>query len=382
MYSAFKDAFLYEITSIRNSVYKILLISLLPLLSFFLIIVIFHSGVARDLPIAAVDNDRSNLSRMVLHNIDASPTIDIRYKVNSPKEAIDLVKSSKAYAAIIIPRHFEKDTLLQKSPRITAMLNTQYILVGKILHSALSTTVMHSSAQVEYVKKLADLRNSDAALHAVSPIDIQVTPFFNTYQNYYYFLVSALLPTIWQIFIVIATIVAVGSLFKAGKEKDFFHESSIIPAKLLGMMLPYTIIYMLIGILYTLYLYSEWSFQGSFFTLFFGMFLTLVAYQFVALFLFATSFDYARSMSMGAVYSAPAFAFLGITFPAYNMNGFALFWRDILPVTHYTQLQLSQANYGLSFWQESDKLITLLLFWLVFIPVILLFRKKLKKVRS
>ena len=84
-------------------------------------------------------------------------------------------------------------------------------------------------------------------------------------------------------------------------------------------------------------------------------------------------------MSLGAVYTAPAFAFLGITFPIYNMNGFALFWRDMLPISTYTQLQLSQANYGLSIWAEGDKLLTLLTFWLLFIPVLFLFKRRLKK---
>jgi ABC-2 type transport system permease protein len=85
---------------------------------------------------------------------------------------------------------------------------------------------------------------------------------------------------------------------------------------------------------------------------------------------------------LGAVYTAPAFAFLGITFPIYNMNDFALFWRDLLPVSHYIQLQLSQANYGANIFMELDTLWTLLLFWLLFIPIIFLFKKRLKKVLS
>jgi ABC-2 type transport system permease protein len=62
------------------------------------------------------------------------------------------------------------------------------------------------------------------------------------------------------------------------------------------------------------------------------------------------------------------------------MNGFALFWRDLLPISHYTQLQLSQANYGLNIWSEGDKLLTILAFFLLFIPVLILFKKRLRKV--
>ena len=380
MLNAFTEAFLYELRSIRDSWYKLFLVTVIPLVSFVLIIAIFQEGVVRELPVVAVDQDRSSLSRMVLHNIEASPTVKISAMPLSVKEAMDLVKETKAYALIVIPPHFEKETLLQKNPHITAMINTQYILVGKILTSALSTTIMSSSAQVEYVKNLVERQNPDAAINAISPIGLQISPFFNMYQNYFYFLVSALLPAIWQIFIVIATLVAVGTIFKAQKESEFFKETKYTGSKLIGLMFPYTLAFMFMGILYTLYLYSMWEFQGSFTVLFLGMFLTVVAYQFIAYLLFATGFDYARSLSLGAVYTAPAFAFLGITFPIYNMNGFALFWRDMLPISHYTQLQLSQANYGANVWWETEKLWTLLAFWIVFIPVIFLFKKRLKKV--
>ena len=380
MLHTFWEAFGYELKSIGHSWYKLLLISLLPLLVFFLIIAIFHNGVVRDLPVVVVDNDHSKLSRMLVRHIDASPTMQVTAMPNSSKEAVALVKAGKAYAFIHIPLHFSKETLLQKNPKVTAMVNTQYILVGKILTSALTQTVMHASAEVEYVKNLVEQQNPEASIRAISPIGMQITPFFNTYQNYYYFLVSALLPAIWQIFIVISTLVAVGVIFKAKKEGDFFKEQQHLTARLLGLIFPYTLAFMFLGILFTLYLYSHWAFQGSFTLLFGGMFLTVIAYQIIALFLFATGFDYARSLSLGAVYTAPAFAFLGITFPIYNMNGFALFWREILPISHYTQLQLSQANYGLSVWSEWDKLLTILAFWLLFIPVLFLFKKRLSKV--
>ena len=379
MFNALIEAFTFELTSIKNSWYKLFLISVLPLVSFMLIIGIFSSGVVRDMPIAVVDNDRSELSRMILTNLEASPTIKIAFMQNSVKDATDLVKSSQAYGVVIIPTNFSKDTLLQKQPHVTAMLNTQYILIGKILTSALTSTIMTSSAQVEYVKNLVDLQNPAASINSIAPIGLQITPFFNMYQNYYYFLVSALLPSMWQIFIVIATLVSVGVIFKEKREKDFFKDTKYVGAKLIGLLLPYTISYMLLGIIYLLYLYSSWEFQGSFTLLVFGMFLTVVAYQAIALLLFVAGFDYARSLSLGAVYTAPAFAFLGVTFPIYNMNGFALFWRDLLPVSHYMQLQISQANYGANIFLEADILWILFAFWIVFIPVVLLFKKRLKK---
>jgi len=379
MFQALNEAFIYELKSIRRSWYKLILITLLPLLGFTLIISIFKSGVAYEMPIAVVDNDKTELSRMVLNHIQANATMKISYTLNSTKEALNLVKSSKVYAVVVIPRHFSRDTLLQKQPHITAMINTQYILIGKILTSALSSTLMQSSAQIEYVKNLVDLQNPHASINSISPIGIQITPFFNTFKNYFYFLVSALLPAMWQIFIVITTLVSIGVIFKNKHERLCFKNARYVPMKLIGLLLPYTIAFTLIGILHILYMYSMWEFQGSFSVMVFGIFLTVVAYQGIALLFFATGFDYARSLSLGAVYTAPAFAFLGVTFPVYNMNNFALFWRDMLPISHYMQLQISQANYGADIFFDADKLLVLFSFWVVFIPVFMLFYKRLKK---
>ena len=379
MFQALSSAFFIELREIKNSYYKLLLITILPIFSFVLMISIFYQGVAFELPITVVDNDKSSLSRKLFSNIDASSTVKIASHSLSTKDALLKIQSSEAYGVIIIPAHFEKDTLLKIQPNVTAMLNTQYILIGKILTAALVQTVGYSAAQVEFVEDLVITKNSTSAIQRISPVGLQITPFFNTYKNYFLFLVSALLPAIWQIFIVIATIVSFGTLFKEGKEKEFFGVENII-SKIIGKLLPYTFVYTAMGTLFLFYIYGTlgWVFAGSFGVTIFGMFLTVVSYQVIALFLFVTGFDYARTLSLGAVYTAPAFAFLGVTFPIYNMNSFALFWRDILPISHYVELQISQANYGANIFLEIDKLLYITAFILLFIPVVIRFKMRLK----
>ena len=379
MKTAFTEAFFYELQSIKNSWYKIFLITLLPLLSAGVILLVFSSSVARDIPIVVVDKDQSKISRKLLSNIDASATIHISQNANSTREAVALLKSSKVYGVVIIPQDFSKNILLQKQPKVTMLLNTQFILVGKILTAAINSVVMHSSAQVEYIKNLVEVQNPQATINSIAPIGIQVTPFFNTYQSYSYFLTSAIIPAIWQIFIVITTLVSIGEIFKYKKEKLFFKDNSFITARLFGLMLPYTIAFFILGLVYIFYFYSRWAFQGSFSVLLLGLLLTVIAYQVIALFLFVTGFDYARSLSLGAVYTAPAFAFLGVTFPVYNMNSLAIFWRDMLPISHYVELQISQANYGADIYLELSKLLSISLFILLFIPVILRFKRRVNR---
>jgi len=169
-------------------------------------------------------------------------------------------------------------------------------------------------------------------------------------------------------------------LFKAKEEMEFF-KGGYIEMKIIGKLLPYTFAYLFLGVGFLSYIYIVlgWDFQGSWGITVFAMFLTVVAYEAVALLFFVTGFDYARTLSLGAVYTAPAFAFLGVTFPIFNMSGFALLWRDLLPISHYMELQISQANYGADIGLELKKLFIIFCFWLAFIPVFYMFRKKVSR---
>lgn len=379
MFKALNKAFVDELISIKNSYYKLFLVTLLPIVCFALIISIFKVGVVHNLPIGVVDNDKSSISRKLLTNIQSSSTLNIDKTLFSVKDGVKLIQKRDIYALLIIPNDFAKDTLLQKHPKVTVLLNTQYILIGKIITSALNSIVMGSSAEVEYVKTLAKLKRPELVINSIAPIGIKVIPFFNEYQNYFLFLVTALIPSIWQIFVVIVTIVSFGEMFKAKKAHSFF-SGGYVMSKIIGKMFPYTFIFTLFGVFYLFYVYGTlgWIFQGSFAITIFALFLTTLAYQAVALLFLAIIFDYARALSIGAVYTAPAFAFLGVTFPASDMNEFSLFWRDLLPISHYMELQIAQANYGASIFLQTDKLLEISSFILLFIPVFFIFKKRLK----
>ena len=378
MFQSFRDALFDELVSIKSSVYKLLLLTLLPLFSFFLLVAIFYDGVLENIAVVVVDNDKSSLSRRVIHAIDDTKTLDVKYRVDDTHQALNLIKDAQAYAVIVIPKNFYTDVMLHKQPIVSALVNTQYILVGKIITAALNSAVLSSAGEVEFVQHLAEVMQPSQSIALISPVGMQITPLFNTYQNYFYFLVSALLPALWQIFIVVATVVCFGEIIKAKKEKEYFHTDTFV--KILGRVAPYTFAYFLLACVYLFYIYGVkgWAFEGSMSIVLFGAFLTVVAYQGIALLFLVSGFDYARALSLGAVYSAPAFAFLGVTFPLNNMNFFAQFWREMLPISHFVELQISQANYGVNIWQDVEKLGAISLFLLSFFVVYLRFKQRVK----
>ena len=357
-----------EVKAIKASWYMLGFISWIPLLGFALIITIFLSGVPRDLPIGVVDNDASYLSRMQLSNIESSATLAIAQQYNSLKEASYALRDGSIYAIVVVPEHFEHDIRKGMQPSITVMLNTQFILMSKILHSSLAAVLMNGAATIDFVTILAEDQRPELAKSAVVPIQIQVTPFFNTYNNYFLFLVSAMLPALWSIFVVLTMIISMGEMFRQRGEQRWLESTEgSLSAALVGKMLTYIVIQMAwgLGVVYFVYGVMPWPFAGSWLILAAAMFMTVVIYQLIALSFYALKFEYASALSFGAVFTAPAFAAMGITFPLMNMGGAGVVWHDLLPISHYIHIQISQANYGAPLSSIGETFLALSLFLLI-----------------
>jgi len=67
------------------------------------------SGEIKNVGIAVVDDDNSDLSQKLISALHSSDAFDIKYFVYSRSEAIELVKLGKVHSAIYIPKNFEKD---------------------------------------------------------------------------------------------------------------------------------------------------------------------------------------------------------------------------------------------------------------------------------
>lgn len=327
------------------------MLTLIPLSVFVIIIVIFHSGVVRDLSVVLVDEDNSKTSRLIAFELDANSVVDITSQTTSMLEAKKLILQNRAYAIIYIPPNFEKDVYLKKVPSLDVFINKQFILIGENLESEIKKSLISMMIYADVVNKMIKVKNIDIAISQENPIQIQQNSFFNSYNNYFLFLVAALIPAIWQIFVMLNTIIAFGSTYEKKAQLSWFNRASKNTfIAILAKMLPTTIVMFLWGVLFLgyFYFYLPWGFEGSFTFMLLTLFVTTLAYQAVALFLFSVTFDYVMTLSASAFYAAPAFAYLGITYPVENMNTFATIWHHLLPISYYIQIQLQQASFGSS----------------------------------
>ncbi|WP_430520863.1 ABC transporter permease [Aliivibrio sp.] len=342
----------------------------LPVILGVVMTAIFSSGIARDLPISVVDLDHSRLSRNLIRYYDSSPTLSVNNQPYSVDTGSQELRSGNIYALAVIPANFEKETLLGHSPTVTVFYNTQFVLIGKLINSAIQQSQGTLAATVDTLKNMASGNPTPSlALGLSVPIKNQITPLFNSNSHYGQFLVSATLPALWQVLIVVTTILAIAIESRRAGIVSWLANAPL--QNLLLKLMPYTLIFWLHGalMLWLLYGYFSWPMHGSWIILLLSQLLMVLACQSVACLLYFVPFDTTRAMSLAAAFTAPAFAFMGITFPVSDMPILARFWRSLLPVSHYIEVQVQQVNYGASLITAMPSLLSLFCFLAVMLVV-------------
>ncbi len=351
---------------IRSDAWLASLVSWIAPALFILIWWIFSAGLPRALPVGVVDLDHSDLSRSLITHYDANPSLRVVRQFSSVNEGSFALRGGEINALVVIPRDLKRGVITGKPKQVTIFYNTQLLLIGKLIKSAIIQSHSTYGVRVEAFMALAQGETGAQAISAAIPMGSQVTPLFNLNSDYAKFLVSAILPALWQILMISVTIMA---LSRELREQGLSAWLGNAPTTaILNKLLPYTLLLWLQGLffLWFLYVFLGWPMNGSWLLLFAAQLLTVLASQAMGLLLFFITKNSARAFSFAAAYSAPSFAFMGVTFPTSDMTFLAQFWRSLLPISHYMDIQLIQANHGASIKTAVPDLLQLSLFLLLF----------------
>lgn len=359
-----------ELTLFLFDKWLLALVTLIPALLMLLICSIFENGVVRELPVAVVDMDNTSVSRALVRAIDASPEMKVRTDYLSVHEAVHAMRDAKVYAVVSISPKFTEKVVKHESPTVDAFYNTQFVLVGRTLASSLQKVVTTASVTAAVVRDLS--RGQTTASQAMAdsmPLQHQITPLYNPGSHYDQFLVSALIPSLWQILIMAIMVLSFSAQHRRTGIAVWIDKTGL--GGFLTKLLVNQVIFLAMGagFLYYFYQYRHWPMQGSWRVLIISQYLMILATQAVASLMYFIALDPARALSLSAGYVAPAFAFIGITFPANSMALFPQIWRALLPITHYMRIQVMQVNYGADQVNVLPEALYLALFSLVFIFV-------------
>lgn len=325
---------------------------------------IFAEGTPRNMPIAVVDADNSHASRELARYLDASPGLHLAHQFESVHEGSRALQTGAALALVVLPHNFEQSLRLGLSPELVVFYNSQYLLAGKLASSAVREAATMYAAKAGVMLRVVYGQEVLSAVSSAAAVRPQMTPLFNPALNYAHFLGTAIVPALWQLFVVMTTLLALAWRFQQGPLPSNLRARSV---EVIRTVAPVTAV-MFAQALLMLWLFHAvmgWHSEGYLLWLILGLFLMLLATQIMALFIMAIIKNVVRGLSVSAAYLAPAFAFMGVTFPHADMNIWAQSWGAIMPSTHYINVQIAVADQGAGLSIIWPSLLALLAFWWV-----------------
>ncbi|MGL4993429.1 MAG: ABC transporter permease [Bacteroidales bacterium] len=366
-----------EINQFRRFPILITISILLPLFSIALFMIIFESGVPREMPIGVIDYDNSSLSTKLTRMIDATPSAYVTRHLSDELEGEQLLKRGDIDAFVIIPRDFERSILRTEPVEVAAFVNGLNLTKAGLLDKDIRQTVMTFSSGIQIQLLVKRGLSTAEAYSQMMPVTFEKHVLFNPYTNYALYLLPAFLPMMMLLFILINTIFVVGVELKRGTAGEWLDSAQgSILAALWGKLAPYTIIHLVIFGFMSMLLYRVEGvpLNGSPAMLIIGCILFVLAYQSVGVLIITILSNLRLALSLGGGYSVLAFTFSGLTFPFMAMDPMMRYFGKIFPFTYYMELFVDQAIRGASASHSIGYLLSLIIFLLL--PYLALARLK------
>ncbi|MEC4725466.1 ABC transporter permease [Shewanella sp. D64] len=363
-----------ELQALWRSPWQLALVSYIPILSILCLWWLFSAGLPRQLPVAIVDHDNSQLSRMLSRKLAANPVISPQSFVDLPA-AVTAMRQAEVYGIIVFPYGLKRDLVTGHSPTIDIRYNSQFLLVGKLLSSQIQLTLGAGLLDVAGMKLLFQGVPKSQVAVSLSPVTSQTTALFNRNNNYVGFLVPPVLVALLQL---LAMLIFSNSLSRELTPTGSLIAGDGIWLRIGAKIALFTPILLMHGsfILVLLYQYLALPAAGDLVLLILAQTVMLLAIWLVVLLIFFIMRDSARMASFGTAMFAPAFAFMGITFPVHEMPLLAQWWRLIMPSSHYIDSHVSIISYG-STWQTI--VVQFASYWgfLFIIPVLIVLSRRI-----
>jgi len=194
------------------------LVTLAPLFIVVLFSSMFAQGKPEHLPIAIIDQDRSNLSRSIEHHLALSSAVKIALISDSQTEVEQQLNQNKIWGYVHIPAGAEQRLVQAKDAEISIAYNQSYFSVGNTISSAMLLGTLQAMADFMGQNYL---ESTIPYLDVPTP-NVKVSPLYNPGLNYEFYLEPYMIPAILHLLLCCCVAFSVGQelKFKTAQQLD------------------------------------------------------------------------------------------------------------------------------------------------------------------
>lgn len=312
---------------------------------------LMDSGLPQDLPAGVVDLDDTSMSRNVARNLDAFALAGVVQRYASVSEAREAVQRGEIYGFYLLPRDFSADAQAQRQPKVSFYCNYSYLIAGSLLFRDMKTMSELSSGAAARSMLYARGAAEEQIMPALQPIAIDAHPLGNPWLNYSVYLSNTLLPGVMGMLIMMITVCSIAIEIKHNTAKDWLRmgRGSIVRA-LMGKLLPQTLVWLVVGLFMSVYLYRFLGFpcHSGIGPMILAMAAFVLASQGLGV-LMAGIFPTLRlGLSLASLWGVLSLSISGFSFPVMAMPGAVQSLSVLFPLRHYFLIYVNQALNGYS----------------------------------
>lgn len=297
---------------------------------------VYTNEVVREVPVAAVDDCQSNLSREILRKMDASPDVHLAAHCRDMAEAEELLRRREVYGIVHVPSSLGKALSATRQSSVGLYCDMSSMLYYKALLLTATNVTLEINKDIKvnhYLPGTTDRQDEISRM----PIEYDYVALYNPQSGFSAFLIPPVL------MLIIQQTLLLGIGMSMGNSREH-HSGSVIPFHpwyknpvhiVIGKALPYFMLYIVLAV------YMFRCVSGMFTLPQLGHYTTFIAfavpYILACIFLAMTisSFIYRRedSILLLVFLSVPMLFLSGLSWPVSDMPTFWRYLSYLFPST-------------------------------------------------
>lgn len=234
----------YEFTKLRKDYIALLILFGGAIFYSFYYPFPYSHEIVRDIPIAVVDEDKSELSKKITRMLDETENIKVTTEYNSIDEAKNAFMARKVFGIIDIPENFYNNVVLGNEPVVTLFADGSYMIFYSTALSASTQIVLTAAAGV----KIKQMTMSGVPFYDVMNVQSSTSmvthALFNPSGGYDTFVI----PAVYTIIIQQVLLIVLSLLQGTSYEKGYNFPKGVGPSSaLFGRLFFYLPIYALLS---------------------------------------------------------------------------------------------------------------------------------------
>jgi len=348
----------------------------------------YNNELAKEVPIAVVDMNDSDLSRKLISMLDATDEVKVVFKTPDFNQAKELFKKSDIYGVVSIPSDFDKKIFKSETAVIPVYADASYMIIYKQIMTAANYSIGTFGAGIEIQRRISNKEQIEQAFESRDPLPLETYALYNPRGGY----ASYAMPAVLLLILQQTLLLGIGLIGGTTKENRNTHFLIPIGSKkggalsiVIGKSIAYYTIYLFNALYVFVVVFRMFSFpmRGNYFEIFVFLtpFLFAVIYMGITISAFFKKREHALMILLFT--SIPFIFMTGFSWPTQSMPQWQIWLSEIIPSTPAIKGFLALSQRGATF---NDVFYNWLHIWaLIFLYLVtstLLIKKLIKKVNN